>query len=190
MRSRISGASKEDSVRMVFASTGVSLTLGRVSKNRTHDFHSIALHSKQVPVCRLQQHPGQFVVTFPKAYHGGFSYGFNCGEAVNFAVSEERDREKETETETEREEGKEREGDEREFGRHNAIHAGKKKKKKTCQVPHKKKLARARAHANGKDGRKTRISRGAKFRLSDSAAAVSPSSPHDRFSPSGCFSVF
>ncbi|CAN0472348.1 unnamed protein product, partial [Hapterophycus canaliculatus] len=39
----------------------------------------------QVPVCRLQQHPGQFVVTFPKAYHGGFSYGFNCGEAVNFA---------------------------------------------------------------------------------------------------------
>lgn len=41
----------------------------------------------QVPVCRLEQHPGQFVVTFPKAYHGGFSYGFNCGEAVNFAVS-------------------------------------------------------------------------------------------------------
>lgn len=40
----------------------------------------------QVPVCRLQQLPGQFVVTFPKAYHGGFSYGFNCGEAVNFAV--------------------------------------------------------------------------------------------------------
>lgn len=40
----------------------------------------------QVPVCRLQQLPGQFVVTFPKAYHAGFSYGFNCGEAVNFAV--------------------------------------------------------------------------------------------------------
>lgn len=43
----------------------------------------------QVPVCRLQQLPGQFVVTFPKAYHAGFSYGFNCGEAVNFAVSAE-----------------------------------------------------------------------------------------------------
>lgn len=41
-------------------------------------------------MCRLQQHPGQFVVTFPKAYHGGFSYGFNCGEAVNFAVRDTR----------------------------------------------------------------------------------------------------
>ena len=40
----------------------------------------------KVPVCRLRQEAGQFVVTFPKAYHGGFSYGFNCGEAVNFAV--------------------------------------------------------------------------------------------------------
>ncbi|CAM9547071.1 unnamed protein product [Ectocarpus fasciculatus] len=46
----------------------------------------VYLQQAQVPVCRLQQHPGQFVVTFPKAYHGGFSYGFNCGEAVNFAV--------------------------------------------------------------------------------------------------------
>ena len=51
----------------------------------------------QVPVCRLQQHPGQFVVTFPKAYHGGFSYGFNCGEAVNFAVSTRRETEREGE---------------------------------------------------------------------------------------------
>lgn len=41
---------------------------------------------RQVPVYRLVQDPGQFVVTFPKAYHGGFSYGYNCGEAVNFAV--------------------------------------------------------------------------------------------------------
>lgn len=40
----------------------------------------------QVPVCRLEQHPGEFVVTFPKAYHGGFSYGFNCAEAGNFSV--------------------------------------------------------------------------------------------------------
>mmetsp|Transcript_2422 Transcript_2422/g.7441 ORF Transcript_2422/g.7441 Transcript_2422/m.7441 type:complete len:580 (+) Transcript_2422:139-1878(+) len=39
-----------------------------------------------VPVKRLTQRAGEFVVTFPQAFHGGFSYGFNCGEAVNFAT--------------------------------------------------------------------------------------------------------
>ena len=30
----------------------------------------------------LRRTAGNFVVTFPKAYHSGFSLGFNCGEAV------------------------------------------------------------------------------------------------------------
>lgn len=27
-------------------------------------------------------------MTFPKVYHGGFSHGFNCGEAVNIVTPE------------------------------------------------------------------------------------------------------
>jgi hypothetical protein len=44
------------------------------------------LGAANVPLVRVDQNPGEFVVTFPQAYHGGFSLGFNCGEAVNFAL--------------------------------------------------------------------------------------------------------
>ena len=44
------------------------------------------LQNAHVPVYKLLQHPGDFVVTFPRAFHGGFSLGPNAGEAVNFAT--------------------------------------------------------------------------------------------------------
>lgn len=44
------------------------------------------LQNANVPVYSCLQHEGEFVVTFPRAFHGGFSYGPNIGEAVNFAT--------------------------------------------------------------------------------------------------------
>ncbi|KKA26546.1 hypothetical protein TD95_003683 [Thielaviopsis punctulata] len=38
-----------------------------------------------VKVYALDQRAGQFVITFPQAYHAGFNHGFNFNEAVNFA---------------------------------------------------------------------------------------------------------
>ena len=40
----------------------------------------------KVPVYHARQEAKTFIVTFPKAFHCGFSYGFNVGEAVNFAL--------------------------------------------------------------------------------------------------------
>eukprot|EP00959_Pyramimonas_sp_CCMP1952_P188194 3935636-Pyramimonas_sp.AAC.2 len=43
------------------------------------------LAARGVPVVRAVQGPGEFIITFPRSFHGGFNSGLNCAEAVNFA---------------------------------------------------------------------------------------------------------
>ncbi|KAM7531266.1 hypothetical protein LguiB_034676 [Lonicera macranthoides] len=46
------------------------------------------LQQNNVPVYSVLQEPGNFVITFPRSYHGGFNFGLNCAEAVNFAPAD------------------------------------------------------------------------------------------------------
>lgn len=39
-----------------------------------------------LPLPKITQEAGQFMVTFPYAYHAGFNHGFNCAESTNFAT--------------------------------------------------------------------------------------------------------
>ncbi|KAK8505692.1 hypothetical protein V6N12_038426 [Hibiscus sabdariffa] len=55
---------------------------------KTTLFPPSILLKHDVPVYKAVQKPGEFVITFPRAYHAGFSHGFNCGEAVNFAIGD------------------------------------------------------------------------------------------------------
>ena len=41
-----------------------------------------------VPIVRTNQYAGEFVVTFPRAYHAGFNQGYNFAEAVNFCPAD------------------------------------------------------------------------------------------------------
>lgn len=46
------------------------------------------LMNADVPVYRTDQHAGEFIITFPRAYHAGFNQGYNFAEAVNFAPAD------------------------------------------------------------------------------------------------------
>ncbi|XP_062233943.1 lysine-specific demethylase JMJ17-like isoform X2 [Phragmites australis] len=46
------------------------------------------LRANGVPVYSVMQEPGNFVITFPRSFHGGFNLGLNCAEAVNFAPAD------------------------------------------------------------------------------------------------------
>jgi histone demethylase JARID1 len=46
------------------------------------------LRKNNVPIFKVNQNVGEFVVTFPRAYHAGFNQGFNFAEAVNFCPAD------------------------------------------------------------------------------------------------------
>ena len=53
---------------------------------KTTIFSPEHLLAANVSTYRCTQHAGEFVITFPRAYHSGLCNGFNMGEAVNFAL--------------------------------------------------------------------------------------------------------
>ncbi|EOY10093.1 Transcription factor, putative [Theobroma cacao] len=52
---------------------------------KTTMFPPNILRENGVPVYKAVQMAGDYVITFPRAHHAGFSQGFSIGEAVNFA---------------------------------------------------------------------------------------------------------
>ena len=43
------------------------------------------LAQQHIDIVHTVQHPGELIITWPQAFHAGFSHGWNCAEAVNFA---------------------------------------------------------------------------------------------------------
>ncbi|XP_072030624.1 LOW QUALITY PROTEIN: lysine-specific demethylase 4C-like [Amphiura filiformis] len=43
------------------------------------------LKKYSIPVNKITQETGEFMITFPYGYHSGFNHGFNCAESTNFA---------------------------------------------------------------------------------------------------------
>lgn len=41
-----------------------------------------------IPIYKTFQHPGEYIITFPRSYHMAFCHGFSLSESVNFATPE------------------------------------------------------------------------------------------------------
>lgn len=71
---------KEKFEAFVVKKTGRTDLLNRI----TYMIDPLEIMAQGITVYKANQRPGNYICTFFKAYHGGFSHGFNVGEAVNF----------------------------------------------------------------------------------------------------------
>lgn len=55
-------------------------------RHKTTQISPTILRRAGINVQKIVQRPGEYVVIFAGAYHMGFNSGFNCAEAVNFAL--------------------------------------------------------------------------------------------------------
>ncbi len=55
-------------------------------RHKTAVVSPAVLEKYDIPYTKTQQHAGEFIVTFPYGYHGGFNSGYNVAEATNFAT--------------------------------------------------------------------------------------------------------
>ncbi|CEL93705.1 unnamed protein product [Vitrella brassicaformis CCMP3155] len=62
---------------------------GQYNRHKAVLLHPRILVEAGIPVYRIVQEEGDFVVTLPGAYHQGFNLGFNMNEAVNFLPYDE-----------------------------------------------------------------------------------------------------
>lgn len=44
------------------------------------------LKKYSIPYNKITQEKGEFMITFPYAYHAGYNHGYNCAESTNFAL--------------------------------------------------------------------------------------------------------
>ncbi|OMO96521.1 hypothetical protein COLO4_15221 [Corchorus olitorius] len=66
---------------------GVDGAAAKLSEKTTM-FPPNLLLENHVPVYKAVQTAGEYVITFPRSYHGGFNAGFNICEAVNFTLDD------------------------------------------------------------------------------------------------------
>jgi [histone H3]-trimethyl-L-lysine9/36 demethylase len=59
---------------------------GEYLRHKTKLFSPYKLKEFGIPYSTALQSPGEFIITFPGAYHAGFNHGFNIAEATNFAT--------------------------------------------------------------------------------------------------------